>query len=145
MFYDVTSDEGRVRLLIDDTQDPALFTGEEIGEVLDLNQGSVLRAAAQLLLLIAGSEARLSKKVTTQDLATDGPAVAAELRAQAAALRKQADDQHAAKPRCAERQDEAGVGTEAREEIGCAEAEKAKGEQGKRMGAHESHHRAGCR
>ena len=96
MFYDVTSDEGRVRLLIDDTQDPALFTGEEIGEVLNLNQGSVLRAAAQLLLLIAGSEARLSKKVTTQDLATDGPAVAAELRAQAAALRKQADDQHAA-------------------------------------------------
>ena len=91
--YDVTSDEGRVRLLIDDTQEPPLFTGEEIGEVLDLNQGSVLRAAAQLLLLIAGSEARLSKKVTTQDLATDGPAVAAELRAQAAALRKQADDQ----------------------------------------------------
>ena len=37
MFYDVTSDEGRVRLLIDDTQDPALFTGEEIGEVLGLN------------------------------------------------------------------------------------------------------------
>ena len=96
MFYDVTSDEGRVRLLIDDTQDPALFTGEEIGEVLALNQGSVLRAAAQLLLLIAGSEVRLSKKVTTQDLATDGPAVAAELRAQAAALRKQADDQRAA-------------------------------------------------
>lgn len=93
VLYDVTSDEGRVRLLIDDTQDPPLFTGEEIGEVLNLNQGSVLRAAAQLLLLIAGSEARLSKKVTTQDLATDGPAVAAELRAQAAALRKQADDQ----------------------------------------------------
>ena len=93
MFYDVTSDEGRVRLLIDDTQDPALFTGEEIGEVLALNQGSVLRAAAQLLLLIAGSEARLSKKVTTQDLATDGPAVAAELRKQAEALRTQADDQ----------------------------------------------------
>ena len=96
MFYDVTSDEGRVRLLIDDTQEPPLFTGEEIGEVLNLNQGSVLRAAAQLLLLIAGSEARLSKKVTTQDLATDGPAVAAELRAQAAALRKQADDQYRA-------------------------------------------------
>ena len=93
MFYDVTSDEGRVRFLIDDTQDPALFTAQEIGAVLDLNQGSVLRAAAQLILMIAGSEARLSKKITTQDLATDGPAVAAELRAQAAALRKQADDQ----------------------------------------------------
>ena len=93
VLYDVTSDEGRVRLLIDDTQDPPLFTAQEISEVLNLNQGSVLRAAAQLILLIAGSETRMSKKITTQDLATDGPAVAAELRAQAAALRKQADDQ----------------------------------------------------
>ena len=96
MFYDVTSDEGRVRLLIDDTTNPALFEDAEIEQILALNAGNVHRAAAQLLLLIAGSEARLSKKVTTQDLATDGPAVAAELRAQAAALRKQADDQHAA-------------------------------------------------
>ena len=94
--YDPDLPESQVRLLIDDTTNPAVFDQSEISAILSLNHGSVLRAAAQLLLMIAASEARLSKKVTTQDLATDGPAVAAELRAQAAALRQQAADEDAA-------------------------------------------------
>lgn len=44
-------------------------------------------AAARALDIIAASEVLVSKKIRTQDLSTDGPAVAAALRAQAAALR----------------------------------------------------------
>ena len=85
-----------VRLLIDDTSLDPVFTDPEIAAFLNLNGGSELRAAAQALLMIAGSEARLAKKITSQDLQTDGPAVAAELRAQAQALRAQADADDAA-------------------------------------------------
>ena len=97
--YDPGTPVGQVRLLIDDTDDSApIFHDSELDTFLTLNGGSVLRAAAQALLLIAGSEVRLGKKITSQDLATDGPAVAAELRAQAAALRTQADQLDAAAP-----------------------------------------------
>ena len=89
----------QVRLLVgDDDTDAAgqVFTQDEIGHLLDLNGSNVRRAAAQGLLLIAQSEVRLSKRITTQDLSTDGVAVAAELRAQAAELRRQADEADAA-------------------------------------------------
>ena len=77
--YDPATPGGMVRLLIDDTGIDPVFSDEEITAFLSLNGGSALRAAAQSLLMIAGSEARLSKKITSQDLQTDGPAVAAEL------------------------------------------------------------------
>ena len=51
--------------------------------------------AARALRTIAASEVLLAKKITTQDLSTDGPAVAAELRKQAAGLRARADQQSA--------------------------------------------------
>lgn len=95
--YDPASTVGQIRLLIDDTNtDSPVFSDAELNAFLDLNDDSVLRAAAQALLMIAGSEARLAKKITSQDLQTDGPAVAAELRAQAKALRLQADEDEAA-------------------------------------------------
>lgn len=95
--YTPDSDAGRVRLLIDDTTDTdQVFTNDEIDAFLSMNGGSVKRAAAQALLMIASSEARLGKKIRTQDLSTDGPAVAAELRAQAKQLRAEADADDAA-------------------------------------------------
>lgn len=97
--YNPDEPVGRVRLLIDDTDDTsAVFTDRELVSFLDLNRQSILRAAAQALLMIAGSEARLSKKIRTQDLSTDGPAVAAELRAQAKQLRSQAAEEEAEAP-----------------------------------------------
>lgn len=90
--YDPASLAGQVRLLIDDVSEDPVFTGAEIDSFLAMNKANALRAAAQALLMIAGSEARISKRITTQDLSTDGPAVAKELREQAAALRKQADE-----------------------------------------------------
>ncbi len=75
-----------------------VFSDRELDTFLGLNGQSVLRAAAQALLMIAGSEVRLAKKITTQDLATDGPAIAAELRALAKQLRAQATEEEAAAP-----------------------------------------------
>lgn len=67
--------------LLTDLQYQDLLTAE--GDVPKL-------AAAQALDIIASSEALVSKKIRTQDLSTDGPAVAASLRANAAELRRQA-------------------------------------------------------
>lgn len=84
-----------VRLLIADlASNPSdrLLSDEQVEAFLDLEDGDVYLAAAQALDTIATSEALVSKKIRTQDLSTDGPAVAAELRARAAQLRSRADD-----------------------------------------------------
>ena len=75
-----------VRLLIDDPETGGVFDLSEIRLFL-ATAGHPLLAAADALDVLATSEVRLSKKITTQDLTTDGPAVAAELRKQAEALR----------------------------------------------------------
>ncbi len=75
-----------VRLLIDDPETGGVFDLSEIRLFLT-TAGHPLLAAADALDVLATSEVRLSKKITTQDLTTDGPAVAAELRKQAEALR----------------------------------------------------------
>lgn len=88
----MTEAQGDVRLLISDT-DPAarFFSTREISRFLALNADHTRRAAAQALDVWAANEAMVSKKITTQDLQTDGPAVAAALRAAATELRRQAD------------------------------------------------------
>lgn len=88
---DPATDVGRVRLLVTDLTEPALLTDEQITALLAMEGGNVKAAAAAALETIARSETLISKKIRTQDLATDGPAVAQELRASAAALRAQAD------------------------------------------------------
>jgi hypothetical protein len=82
----------QTRLLIADT-DPAnrFFSTLQLADFLAMNGDSVRRAAAQALDVWAANEAMVSKKITTQDLQTDGPAVAAALRASATELRRQAD------------------------------------------------------
>lgn len=72
-----------VRLLIADVGPDCLLGSDQVLAFLDLNDGNVRLAAADCLDAIAVSEVLVSKKIRTQDLQTDGPAVAAELRAQA--------------------------------------------------------------
>jgi len=89
---DPTTDIGLVRLLSTDLDEVSpLFTDAQITAFLTLEANNVRLAAAQALDTIASSEALVSKKIRTQDLQTDGPAVAEELRKRAEALRKQAD------------------------------------------------------
>ncbi len=89
--YDVTSDAGKVRLIITDT-DAAnpIFNDDEVDAYLALKGGSILLAAAQALDTIASSEALILKKIRLLDVTTDGPAVAKALREHANTLREQA-------------------------------------------------------
>ena len=90
--YDPASTVGMVRLLANDNDsDDYLFTDDEITVFLTLEGDVVKLAAAQAIDTIADNEVLLAKAITTQDLQTDGPKVAAELHKRAAALRAQHD------------------------------------------------------
>lgn len=89
---DYRTPAGQVRLLISDHDpDNRILEDSQIQGLLALSGENVHRAAARALRMIAASEVLISKKITTQDLSTDGPAVAAELRAQAKDLEAEAD------------------------------------------------------
>lgn len=93
---DPTTELGQIRLLTTD-QDEAfpLHTDAQLTAFLAMEGGSVKRAAAASLEAIATSETLVSKKITTQDLSTDGPAVAKDLRERAKLLRDQAAEDKA--------------------------------------------------
>lgn len=84
----------QVRLIIGDTNtDDPDFDDDQIRGFLSISRNSVLRAAADALDAIATNEALLSKKLSTQDRSSDGPAVADALRAHATALRARAKEE----------------------------------------------------
>ncbi len=98
--YDLTTDRGKVRLIIRDTDTVTVanqfFTDAEIDAFLDLhgNDGSVAclkYAAADALDTWASNEAMVTKAVSLLDISTNGPAVAAALREHAKRLVEQAD------------------------------------------------------
>jgi hypothetical protein len=93
---------GQVRLLIPDVEqlsDPAnpsadaafLFNDAQITALVALYTNSIKRSAAQAKLILATSEALINKVIRTADYTTDGAKLGAELRAQAADLRAEAD------------------------------------------------------
>jgi hypothetical protein len=91
MAIDFSTPVGRVRLLIADLDESAfLLTNEVVDAYLGLHDENVYRAAADAMDAIATSETLLGKKIRTQDLQTDGPAVATDLRKRAAELRARA-------------------------------------------------------
>lgn len=84
----------QVRLIIGDTNaDDPDFSDDQLKGFLSIARDSVLRAAADALDAIATNEALLSKKLSTQDRSSDGPAVADALRKHAEALRKRAQEE----------------------------------------------------
>jgi hypothetical protein len=90
---DYDTDAGRVRLLAADVDEATpLLTDAQITALLAMEGGHVKLAAAQALDTIASSEVLVSKVIKTQDLATDGAKVSAELRARATELRRQVDE-----------------------------------------------------
>lgn len=84
-----------VRLLLADVGSTQYLTDEQINGYITLNDGRVRRAAADALDAIAVSEVLTSKVIRTQDLQTDGAKVADALRARAAQLRQQDDEDDA--------------------------------------------------
>jgi len=100
---DYSTSIGQVRLLIPDTDvledlsDPLkpseyIFNDAQIQAFLSLYANNIKRAAAAAKLALATSEALISKVIKTDDLATDGAKLGAELRAQADVLKKEADE-----------------------------------------------------
>lgn len=88
--YDLSTDRGKVRLIIGDTDTAnALFQDEELDAFLGLEGGDVRLAAAQALDAMASSETMIQKAIRLMDLSTDGPAVARQLREHARELRRQ--------------------------------------------------------
>ena len=95
----LTSDVGKVRLLLGDT-DPTgvaggsgtylFFSDAEITALLGLYENTPKLAAARALETIAGSQALLLKSWSTDDLAVRGDAIAKELRELAKQLRAEA-------------------------------------------------------
>lgn len=85
---------GMVRLLLNDVdEDTAVFSDDEITAFLTLEGGNVKRAAAQAIDTSATDQALAMKVLKTQDLTTDGAAVAKAMREHADRLRAQADAQ----------------------------------------------------
>lgn len=89
--YDLTTDVGKIRLVIPDNQLAAgtIFTDAEILAFFAL-EGGIRSAAALALETIAADTAMTLKVVQRLDLRTDGNASAAPLLARAKALREQA-------------------------------------------------------
>lgn len=99
MAIDYDSPRGQVRLLISDVDEGNfLLDDTQIDAFLSIEHDRVKRAAARALESIAASEVLVSKKIRTLDLQTDGPAVAAELRAQAKQLRDEDDADDGGEP-----------------------------------------------
>lgn len=88
--YDLTTDIGKVRLNIPDTNvdDPA-FDDEELQAFLNQEQNNIFFATADALNVLASNQVYILKVRTTGDLSVDGAAVSAELRARAASMRAQ--------------------------------------------------------
>jgi hypothetical protein len=92
MAIDYTTDLGKVRLLIPDTDETNLVLADAQITALLAMEIYVKRAAAAAIDLIASNEVMVSKVIKTQDLATDGAKVSVELRARATELRRQVDE-----------------------------------------------------
>jgi len=93
---------GQVRALIPDieqledqtdpTADPQyIFSDAVLNAYLAIYNDNIKRAAAQAKLVLATSEALISKVIKTYDFSTDGAKLGAELRAQAKMLQDEAD------------------------------------------------------
>ena len=94
--YVLTTDRGKVRLIIDDKDTDTVanqfFDDDEIDCFLtlagDLDGDTVMHASALCLDTWATNQALVLKKVVLLDVETDGPAVSAAMRAHAALLRE---------------------------------------------------------
>lgn len=89
--YDVSTDIGKIRLFIGDTDvDPesdAIFTDEELQVFLDL-EGSVRSAAAAAIEALANDKARTAKMLKTLNFQKDDRTAAATMLATAERLRE---------------------------------------------------------
>ena len=91
--YDTSTNVGKVRLWIQDTvSSGAAFTDEEINVILSSNGNDIKLSAAQLLIILASSKAKLAKRKSAGKYSEDTSQIAKELREQAKAILEQGDE-----------------------------------------------------
>ena len=95
--YDLSTNTGKVRLLIpDNSEDDYIFTDEEIESFIAMttedDEVILYNATALALESIATNEALVQKVIKILDLSTDGTKVAKELRERAEKLRELANN-----------------------------------------------------
>lgn len=73
-----------------------LIPDAQLQAYIAINKDGLFGAAADALLALATNEALVSKKIRTEDLQTDGPAVAGELRRMADLYRQRQKDEYEA-------------------------------------------------
>ncbi len=93
--YDLATDRGKVRLLIQDTDETyEFYTDAEIDAFLtlaaDLDGDEVRNASATALESWASNQVLILKVITLLDIEVDGAAVSKEMRARAQILRAEA-------------------------------------------------------
>ena len=93
--YILSEDLGKVRLLLNDVAAPWVFQDAEIQAFLDMEGGSVKRAAAQAIDTNADNELLASKVLRTKDVQVDGAKLADAMHKRADMLRAQADREDA--------------------------------------------------
>lgn len=93
----MATDIEKLRVLIPDGEQiydgEYLFSDEDLTILVEAARGSVLRAAGYAKIAIGDSEALISKVIQTQDLRTNGAAVAEAFRKSGEALLKRADQE----------------------------------------------------
>ena len=91
--YDVSTDIGKVRMLIPDRDGTTpTFQDEEVSAFLALEGSNVYRGAALALETVASDTAATLRVTTTLGLSVDGAKASDALLKRAAELRTQADD-----------------------------------------------------
>jgi hypothetical protein len=89
--YDVSSDVGKVRMLIPDRDyDSKFFEDEEIEAFLGLEESNIREATALALETMASDQAMVLKVIRLMDLTTDGQKTSQALLERAKLLREQA-------------------------------------------------------
>lgn len=93
--YDITTDTGKMRAIIPDTNATGshLFEDAELAAFLAIEGNSVKRGAALAVETIATNEALVLKVIKLLDLTTDGAKLSDALLKRAALLRQQANDE----------------------------------------------------
>lgn len=71
-----------------------LISDAQLQAYIAINRDGLFGAAADALLALATNEALISKKIRTEDLQTDGPAVAGELRRMSDMYRQRQKDEY---------------------------------------------------
>lgn len=91
--YNLSTDLGKMRLLIADTDIPdgAIFSDEELTALLTMEGNVVKAGAARALEVLAANKARLAVRVQRGGVSEDLTQVAKELRATAGQLRAEAE------------------------------------------------------